>query len=55
MSEELLPENHLRFHPVEIIQGGLEGVLESHRQMQDNQVSGWKFVAKIADTPVIAK
>ncbi|CAG9955361.1 unnamed protein product [Clonostachys rosea f. rosea IK726] len=53
IDEEFMPRNSLKIHPVKIIQNGLEGVPESHKQMLDGQVSGWKFVARIADTPGI--
>jgi NADPH-dependent curcumin reductase CurA len=53
IDEEFMPRNSLKIHPVKIIQNGLEGVPESHKQMLDGQVSGWKFVARTADTPGI--
>jgi hypothetical protein len=51
VSSVLLITKKLRYHPVRIIDGGPEGVLDSHGKMRGGQVSSWKFVARIANTP----
>jgi NADPH2:quinone reductase len=46
-----MKEKRFEGHPYEVVPGGLEGVEEGLRRLQDGKVSAKKLVYKIADTP----
>ncbi|KAH8880616.1 GroES-like protein [Thozetella sp. PMI_491] len=47
----LLAEGKFRPHPVEVLPGGLDGVLDGVKALYNNKVSAKKLVARIAETP----
>jgi NADPH2:quinone reductase len=46
-----LDEGFFKAHPVEVAQGGLEGVEKALKNLKDGKASAVKYVFRIADTP----
>ncbi|PLB52344.1 putative zinc-binding oxidoreductase ToxD [Aspergillus steynii IBT 23096] len=49
-ARELLAQGKVKPHPIKVGGGGLRGVLEGMKAMQEDKVSGEKLVYRIADT-----
>ena len=49
--ERVLQEGKFDGHPHEVISGGLEGVQEGLRRLQNGEAQGKKFVYRISETP----
>lgn len=50
-AEELLAQGKVKPHPIKVNGGGLRGVLEGMKAMQEDKVSGEKLVYRVAETP----
>lgn len=50
LTEQLLAEGKLKPHPARVQEGGLNGILDGVKLMLSGNVSGEKFVYRIADT-----
>jgi hypothetical protein len=49
LAERLLNENLIKSHPVQLMEGGLEGVLDGMQYLKDGKVSGVKIVYRIGE------
>lgn len=49
----LLAEGTFKPHPVEVLPGGLEGIVEGVKALHDGKVSAKKLVARITNTPAL--
>ena len=47
LTTELLAEGKLKTHPIEVRPGGLDGILDGLRDLEENKVSGSKLVYQI--------
>jgi hypothetical protein len=49
LAEKLLDQGLIKSHPVKLMEGGLEGILDGMQYLKDGKVSGVKVVYRISD------
>jgi hypothetical protein len=47
LAEKLLEANLIKNHPVKLMEGGLEGILDGMQYLKDGKVSGVKVVYQV--------